>query len=138
MLTTAQVNHPIEYSSGTTSADQHLSRVTSEKANTEQRPATQNNARRHRSATQRATRRQDQSTSLPCAEPDRHGQTIHNSAVPSRRDGTLDERSRSQPPRGARLDLPRPDLTRPDLPMSERLAGVDISLQSRHNCGHEY
>jgi hypothetical protein len=49
--------------------------MTSEKTDKEQRRATQNNARRHRSATQRATRRPGQPNPLPRAEAIRHGQT---------------------------------------------------------------
>jgi len=50
--------------------------VTSKKANTEERRATQNNARKRRSATHRATRRPEQSNPSPEPEPIRHGQTI--------------------------------------------------------------
>jgi hypothetical protein len=60
--------------------------MTSEKTNTEQRRATQNNARTRRSATQRATRRPEQSNLLPHAEPIHHGQTLqlHHTARPGR------------------------------------------------------
>src|ERR1017187_10448848 len=88
-----------------TSADQHLWGVTSEKANTEQRRATQNNARTRRSATQRATRSPEQSNLLPRAEPIRHGQTrqLHHTAAETT---TLAERPRSQSLRGPQGPTP--------------------------------
>jgi hypothetical protein len=74
---------------------QHLCGVTSEKADGEQRQAKQNNDRKRRSATQRATRSPEQSNTSPRAEAIRRAKP-DNSAHRAAGTTTLAERPHNQ------------------------------------------
>jgi hypothetical protein len=90
-------------------------RLTSGKANTEQRRATQNNDRKRRSATQRATRSPGQSNPLPRAEAIRWARPGSSATLRGRDDHT--GRATSQPvTQTAHRGHSTRGLTRPNLP----------------------